>query len=99
MYAKSRLYWTAEVGPAPPNMKKYHLFVDGVNPAWGQNGIDNKKTMKLSHDGLTLCLYYGEIGPTICHEVTNIPSTLNSTIDYHFKPGTDKFHECFEGVS
>jgi hypothetical protein len=152
-YEAQKPYWTATDKNIPPDMKAYHLFIDGVNPVWGQNGSDNKKTMQLTHDGLKLCLgdYNGDL---VCHDITVTPSAFNATYDvgffvvprsvnesqlgmglstkyqhvmvgiglgnghfdidklyqdvitfraciedYHLKPGTDKFDECFKMVS
>jgi hypothetical protein len=146
-------YWAATDKNLPPNMKAYHLFIDGVNPVWGQNGTDNKKTIQLTHDGLEICLSW-RADRELCHNVTVNPSAFNVTYDagffvlpttvnqsqlgigldtkyqdvgvgvglgnghidldmlyvdvsifrscieyYHYKPGTDKFHECFEALS
>jgi hypothetical protein len=45
-------YWTASNTPASPGMKKYHLFLDGVDPS------STDRITKLGNDGLTLCLDY-----------------------------------------
>ena len=50
--ASQKPYWTATDKNIQPDMKAYHLFIDGVNPVWGQNGTSNKKIMELSHDGM-----------------------------------------------
>ena len=146
--------WLADNSVVPPGMVAYHLFIDGVNPVWGQNDRDNRKTMELSHDGLRLCLTNNWGNKTyVCHKITVTPSAFNATYDagffliptsvnqsqlgvdldtkyqkvgvgvglngktshidmdmlyqdvstvryciedHHLKPGTDKFHECFE---
>ena len=63
--ASQKPYWTATDKNIQPDMKAYHLFIDGVNPVWGQNGTSNKKIMQLSHDGLKLCLgdYNNDLEP------------------------------------
>jgi hypothetical protein len=150
-------YWTADDATIPSNMRAYHLFIDGVNPLWGQNGTDNKRTIQLAHDGLQLGLEYGDsFKPVVFHKIIVTPSAFNATYDagffvvpkslneskilvslktkyldtgygvpldgatphidmdplyvdvtaaricfeqYHLKPGTDKFYECFEEQS
>jgi hypothetical protein len=44
-------YWTP-FDTAPSNSNSYHMFIDGVNPAFGQNGTENKKLMEITHNGL-----------------------------------------------
>jgi hypothetical protein len=51
----SKAYWTP-FDTAPSNANSYHLFIDGVNPAFGQNGTENKKPMEITHSGLKFCL-------------------------------------------
>ena len=78
-------YWTADDTAIPSNMRAYHLFIDGVNPVWGQNGTENKKIMELSHDGLELSLYWGNgSGQEVSHKITVNPSTFNATYDAGF---------------
>jgi hypothetical protein len=67
--SQSEAYWTLAEGPAPPNMNKYHIFLDGFDPK-------NNVTKNLS-----LCLVYNITGPSSCHELTNLPSAPNSSID------------------
>jgi hypothetical protein len=75
-------YWTADDTAIPSDMRAYHLFIDGVNPVWGQNGTDNKKIMELTHDGLELCLGWGERSDhEVCHNITVTPSAFNATYD------------------
>jgi hypothetical protein len=76
-------YWTATDKNIPPDMKAYHLIIDGVNPVWGQNGTDNKRTMQLSHDGLKLGLEYGD-KPIDYHNIIVTPSAYNATYDAGF---------------
>ena len=74
--ASQKPYWTVTDKNIKPDMKAYHLFIDGVNPVWGQNGTERKKIMESSHNGLKLCL--GEI---LCHNITVTPSAFNATYD------------------
>jgi hypothetical protein len=150
-------YWTPYNTAIPSDMRAYHLFIDGVNPVWGQNGTDNRKTMQLTHEGLRVGLEYGDsFKPIIFHKIIVSPSAINATYDagffivaenlneskiwvilktkyigaetgqqlqgatshvdlgvlysdvstyrfciehHHVKPGTQKFHECYEGAS
>jgi hypothetical protein len=64
-------YWTANNSSILPNMNAYHLFIDGVNPVWGQKDHNSKKIMESSHDGLRLCL-----GRYVCHRITVTPSAV-----------------------
>jgi hypothetical protein len=75
----SKAYWTADDTAIPSDMRGYHLFIDGVNPLWGQNGTDNKRTMELTHDGLELCLNDWSKENNLCHKIIVTPSAFNAT--------------------
>lgn len=78
-------YWTPTDTAIPSDMRAYHLFIDGVNPLWGQNGTDNKRTMQLTHDGLQLGLEYSDsTKPIVFHKIIVTPSAFNATYDAGF---------------
>ena len=81
--ASQKPYWSATDKNIQPDMKAYHLFIDGVNPVWGKNGTDNKEIMELSHDGLKLCLgdYNNDL---VCRNITVTPSAFNVIYDTGF---------------
>lgn len=81
--ATTKGYWTASDATVTPDFKKYHLFLYGVNPSWTQTNDENRRIAKLGNDGITLCLNFSPQtnDSYICHPITHIPSTPNSTID------------------
>jgi len=82
----SKAYWTSSE-TAPSNANSFHLFIDGVNPAFGQNGTENKKLMEITHNGLQFCLSWAqgnEYGKEICRNITVTPSAFNATYDTGF---------------
>ena len=56
-------YWTASNAPAPPRMKKYHIFLDGMSPS------SRDRPTKLGNDGLRTCLNFGSNSDNlvVCH--------------------------------
>ena len=43
-------YWTASNAPAPPGMKKYHIFLDGMYPS------SRDRVKKLTNEGFSVCV-------------------------------------------
>jgi hypothetical protein len=67
-------------------MKKYHIFLDGTYPS------STNRPTKLTNEGLSICVSpIDKWEPSVCHPITNIPFTPNSTVDAGYFIVPDNF--------